>query len=74
MGQVLQNKLHGYGFKNLGLHKIYLRVFTNNATAIKAYEKAGFVYEGTAKDDICLPNGNYQDITFMSIINKEESN
>ncbi len=59
-----------YGFEELGLHKIYLRVFTNNTSAIKAYEKAGFVYEGTAKDDIRLPNGNYQDITFMSIINK----
>ena len=42
-----------YGFEELGLHKIYLRVFTNNTSAIKAYEKAGF-----------------QDITFMSIINK----
>ncbi|MBO5479007.1 MAG: UDP-4-amino-4,6-dideoxy-N-acetyl-beta-L-altrosamine N-acetyltransferase [Clostridia bacterium] len=60
-----------YGFKKLGLHKIYLRVFSNNIQAIKAYEKAGFEYEGTAKDDILLPDGTYQDITFMSIINKE---
>lgn len=61
-----------YGFETLGLHKIYLRVFTNNLSAIKAYEKAGFTYEGTAKDDIRLPNGNYQDITFMSIINQNK--
>lgn len=60
-----------YGFNKLGLHKIFLRVFTNNTSAIKAYEKAGFEYEGTAKDDICLPDGTYQDITFMSIINKK---
>lgn len=59
-----------YGFEELGLHKIYLRVFSNNAQAIKAYEKADFEYEGTAKDDVILPDGNYQDITFMSIINK----
>ncbi len=53
-----------------GLHKIFLRVFSNNLAGIKAYEKAGFTYEGTAKEDILLPNGNYQDIIFMSIINK----
>ena len=60
-----------YGLETLGLHKVYLRVFSNNIPAIKAYEKAGFVYEGTAKDDICLSDGIYQDITFMSIINNK---
>ena len=59
-----------YGFEELKLHKIFLRVFANNYSAIKAYEKAGFIYEGTAKDDIMLPNGEFQDIVFMSIINK----
>lgn len=54
-----------------GLHKIFLRVFSNNISAIKAYEKAGFVYEGKAKDDILLPDGKYQDINFMSIIKTE---
>jgi len=58
-----------YGFKNLKLHKIYLRVFSNNISAIKTYEKVGFKYEGTAIDDIILPNGEYQNIIFMSIIN-----
>lgn len=60
-----------YGFKELGLHKIFLRVFSDNNSAIKAYEKAGFTYEGTAKEDILLPNGKYQDIVFMSVINKK---
>lgn len=59
-----------YGFEELKLHKIFLRVFANNYSAIKAYEKAGFIYEGTAKDDIMLPNGEFQDIIFMSTINK----
>lgn len=57
---------------NCGLHKIFLRVFSNNISAIKAYEKAGFIYEGTAKEDILLPDGTYQDIVFMSIIKTEE--
>ncbi len=59
-----------YGFEELKLHKIFLRVFSDNIAGIKAYEKAGFEYEGTAKDDIKLPNGKYQDIIFMAIINK----
>lgn len=60
-----------YGFKELKLNKIFLRVFSNNKAAIKAYEKAGFKYEGTAKEDILLPNGQYQDIVFMAIINQK---
>lgn len=60
-----------YGFEVLGLHKIFLRVFSNNQAGIQAYTKAGFKYEGTAKDDILLPNGEYQDIVFMSIINNK---
>lgn len=55
-----------YGFEKLGLNKIFLRVFSNNIGAIKAYEKAGFEYEGTARKDICLPDGSYQDMVFMS--------
>lgn len=59
-----------YAFEELKLHKVFLRVFANNIQAIKAYEKAGFEYEGTSKDDIILPSGEYQDIIFMAIINK----
>ncbi len=58
-----------YAFEKLKLNKVFLRVFANNLAAIKAYEKAGFEYEGTAKEDICLPNGKYQDIIFMSKLN-----
>ncbi len=61
-----------YAFEELKLHKVFLRVFSGNIPAIKSYEKAGFQYEGTAKDDILLPNGEYQDVIFMAIINKGE--
>lgn len=70
IGTISTKLILEYGFKELGLHKIFLRVFANNTAAIKSYEKAGFIYEGTAKDDIQLPNGQYQDIIFMSIISK----
>lgn len=69
IGTAATKKIIEYGFKHLKLHKIYLRVFAENINAIRAYEKAGFEYEGTAKDHIKLPNGKYQSIIFMAIFN-----
>lgn len=42
------------GFKELGLHRIYLNVLSDNARAVRFYEKCGFVYEGEFRDHICL--------------------
>ena len=56
-----------YGFEELGLHKIFLRVLADNAEAIRSYEKAGFVKEGYFKDDVCI-DGRYKDLIFMAII------
>lgn len=38
-----------YGFEVLNLHRIELDVFADNARARRAYEKAGFVAEGVAR-------------------------
>jgi RimJ/RimL family protein N-acetyltransferase len=35
-----------YGFQSLNLERIWLRVFAPNGTAIRMYEKLGFVVEG----------------------------
>lgn len=59
-----------YGFGKLRLHRIFLRVLSSNSAAIRSYEKAGFLYEGCAKDMVYL-DGKYIDVVFMSIINKE---
>ena len=56
-----------YGFEELRLHKIFLRVFADNAGAIRSYEKAGFVKEGHFKDDVCI-DGRFKDLVFMAII------
>lgn len=56
-----------YGFEELGLHKIFLRAFADNAGAIRSYEKAGFVKEGYFKDDVCI-DGRFKDLVFMAII------
>ena len=60
-----------YGFKELGLHRIYLRVLSGNDQAVRSYEKAGFVREGYLKDDAYI-NGKYVDIVWMAIVNEEK--
>ena len=60
-----------YGFKELGLHRIYLRVLAGNEQAVRSYEKAGFVKEGYLKNDAYI-NGKYVDIVWMAIVNEEK--
>lgn len=39
-----------FGFRQMGLHRVYLWVFLANEAAIRVYEKCGFVREGVARD------------------------
>jgi UDP-4-amino-4,6-dideoxy-N-acetyl-beta-L-altrosamine N-acetyltransferase len=55
-----------FGFKELSLNKIFLRVFEKNQVAIKSYEKAGFKREGLFLQDVFI-NGEFQNIVFMAI-------
>ncbi len=56
-----------YCFTHLNLHKIYLRVFESNISAIHCYKKAGFLIEGTLIDQhFC--NGKYENIIIMGVV------
>lgn len=59
-----------YAFEELGLHKLYLRVISDNERAVRSYEKAGFVIEGVLKDDIYV-DGRFCDVTRMAVIREE---
>lgn len=59
-----------YAFEELGLHRLFLRVFADNEQAIGSYEKAGFVKEAYLKDDVCI-DGVYRDIILMAILNNK---
>ena len=61
-----------YGFEQLGLHRIYLRVLAGNERAIRSYEKAGFKKEGYLHHDVCI-NGEYVDIVWMAAVNEEKN-
>lgn len=59
-----------YGFNSLNLNRIYLRVFEGNEKGKKAYQNAGFVYEGTMRQ-AHYHLGRYWDVDFMSIIRSD---
>jgi UDP-4-amino-4,6-dideoxy-N-acetyl-beta-L-altrosamine N-acetyltransferase len=78
-----QNRNHGYGtealrlaldfaWRDLNLHRVWLRVFANNGRAIRAYEKAGFVREGCMRDAAHI-DGRYVDMIVLGILRPAES-
>ena len=52
-----------FGFTALHLHRISLRVLAENTPARRSYAAAGFVEEGTFRED-----GVYRDVVFMAKI------
>ncbi len=59
-----------HGFGTLNLNRVSLRVYADNARAIRAYEKAGFVLEGRLRQAV-YKQGQYQDVLMMSVLRKE---
>jgi RimJ/RimL family protein N-acetyltransferase len=59
-----------WGFYTLNLNRIYLRVFQDNARAVRCYQKVGFVEEGCLRQDD-YRNGAYRDTLLMSMLRPE---
>ncbi|MFC5602786.1 GNAT family N-acetyltransferase [Sporosarcina koreensis] len=59
-----------WGFNELTLNKIWLRVEVDNEKAIKSYKRMGYVEEGILRQDR-LRNGEYIDRLRMSILKRE---
>ena len=55
------------------LHRLFLRVFADNAQAIASYEKAGFVREAYLKEDVCI-DGQFRDIVLMAVLAADAEN
>jgi len=70
--QALQLLLR-FGFKDLNLRKISLKVFADNVRAITAYEKNGFVHEGSLRKEVFV-DGDYKDVICMGILSDEWEN
>ena len=54
--------------KRKGFHRVTLQVVADNAGAVKAYERAGFVHEGRLKEVFFDDDGRYHDELVMGII------
>ncbi|MDY6872954.1 MAG: GNAT family protein [Chloroflexota bacterium] len=59
-----------HGFESLNLHRIGLRVYSKNKRGIRAYEKAGFVYEGMFRQ-AHYQHVRYYDAHLMSVLRDE---
>lgn len=70
-GTLTAKRVIRYAFEELGLHRLYLRVYEDNSRAIASYEKAGFKKEALLQDDV-LVNGTYRNIVLMGIVNRGE--
>ena len=59
-----------YGFKELGLNRVYLTVLADNSIAINAYKKVGFQLEGILKQDY-KRNNTFVDVAIMGIVRED---
>ncbi len=59
-----------YAFRDRGLHRVQLEVLADNAPAIAAYRRVGFVEEGRARDDAWV-DGRFVDQIVMSALSTD---
>jgi UDP-4-amino-4,6-dideoxy-N-acetyl-beta-L-altrosamine N-acetyltransferase len=59
-----------YLFTEEGLHRVFLRVLSDNIAAIRSYEKAGFTREAYLRESVYL-EGTYKDVILMAILEEE---
>lgn len=62
--------MQDYAFGVLGLERLELDVYAQNARAVRCYEKAGFKHEGTRRH-AAMVNGAYADVHMMAVIKED---
>jgi UDP-4-amino-4,6-dideoxy-N-acetyl-beta-L-altrosamine N-acetyltransferase len=68
-GREVLEILMDFGFSDLNLRRIWLRVLADNERAIKLYQNAGFITEGLLKEDHYI-QGEYKDVIVMAFIRR----
>jgi RimJ/RimL family protein N-acetyltransferase len=56
-----------HAFDDLNLHRVYLSVLTENARAVRLYERVGFAHEGRLREAV-FKDGRYCDVLRMAIL------
>jgi len=72
IGRAATERLIAYGFDDLNLNRIYLRVTAENLAAIKLYEGLGFQQEGVCRQHAFV-DGALVDIVMMALLREEWS-
>ena len=72
MATIATDGILDIAFHELGLNKVYLYVFSQNIRAVRFYKKYGFVYEGTAREQmVAKDKAGYSDIMWFAILKSE---
>jgi len=58
------------GFRDMGLHRIHLDLFAENARALRCYQKCGFRQEGLQRQ-ARWKRGRWRDVISMAILREE---
>lgn len=59
-----------YGFAEMGLNRIGLKVAAFNTRAVRTYEKAGFILEGRERE-IYFHQGRFHDQLIFSVLSRD---
>jgi RimJ/RimL family protein N-acetyltransferase len=70
LGTEAARMIVGYGFEQLGLHRISLQVYAFNSRPRHVYEKVGFIAEGVLREELRYRD-QWVDATVMSILAHE---
>jgi len=61
-----------YAFKTLNFNRIQLHVYAGNEKAVKAYQRCGFIIEGTLRQAM-YRDGGYHDFYVMGLLREDWS-
>jgi diamine N-acetyltransferase len=70
LGTETMSLLLRHGFETLNLNRVALKVYADNPRAIRTYEKAGFVHEGTMRSAV-FKRGKFGNVHMMSVLRGE---
>jgi len=67
-----QSAILGFGFKRLGLHRIWATCYPNNSSSIRVIEKTGMKYEGLLRENVLDPKNQIYESSLLFSILKDE--
>lgn len=70
VGTAATTRLLEIGFRELGLHRVQLHVFSTNESARRLYERVGFRVEGVQREAACI-GAKWVDVVMMAMLDSE---